>query len=92
MIDYEWDSLKAQANLHKHGISFTEAVQIFSDDWLLTIEDDMHDAEQRFVAIGMDALGRILVVVFTYRGLTIRIISARKSTPREQDQYEEGKS
>jgi uncharacterized DUF497 family protein len=44
--------------------------------------------EDRFVAIGMDALGRILVVVFTWRGDDIRIISARKATPNERRQYE----
>ncbi len=60
------------------------------DPYGVTIEDDRVDEEQRFVTIGLDALGRILVVVYTYRQETIRLISARRATQAEQRNYEEG--
>jgi hypothetical protein len=86
-MTYEWDPAKARANLRKHGIDFADAATVFSDDYALTIPDD-DAAEERFVTIGMDALGRILVVVFTWRGSHIRIISARKAESHERKQYE----
>ena len=61
---------------------------LFSDDYALTIPDD-DPSEERFVTIGMDALGRILVVVYTWRGRRIRVISARKADSYERKQYEE---
>ena len=88
-MDYQWDVNKSEANLKKHRVDFADAVTIFSDDFALTIPDDYPD-EERFVTIGMDALGRILVVIYTWRGDSIRIISARKATNRERKQYEEG--
>ena len=60
------------------------------DPYGVTIEDDRVDEEQRFVTIGLDALGRILAVVYTYRHETIRLISARRATQSEQRDYEEG--
>ncbi len=85
-MDYQWDPQKALANLHKHGVSFADAVTVFSDEQALTIEDDFSE-EERFVTLGMDALGRILVIVFTYREEEIRIISARKATALERKAY-----
>ncbi len=85
-MDYQWDPQKALTNLHKHGVTFADAVTVFSDDQALTIEDDFPD-DERFVTLGMDALGRILVVVFTYRDEEIRIISARKATALERKAY-----
>ena len=88
MIDYEWDPGKAVTNLQKHGISFADAVGVFSDEFALTVADDFAE-EERFVTLGMDAFGRLLVVVFTWRGeQIIRIISARKATRQERTQYE----
>ena len=89
VMDYQWDVNKSEANLKKHRVDFVDAVTVFSDDFALTIPDDYPD-EERFVTIGMDALGRILVVIYTWRGDSIRIISARKATNRERKQYEEG--
>jgi len=86
-VNYQWDGEKAQSNYCKHGIEFADAVSIFADDYVITIEDDDPD-EERFVSIGMDALGRILVVVFTWRGESMRIISARRATHDERRQYE----
>jgi hypothetical protein len=86
---YQWNSDKATANLRKHGIDFADAVSVFSDDLALTIPDERFD-EERFVTIGLDGLGRVLVVVYTLRGEAIRIISARKASRQERQQYEEG--
>ena len=85
---YQWDPDKARSNLQKHNISFADAVTVFSDDNAITIEDDFPD-EERFVTIGMDALGRVIIIVYTYRENFIRIISARKATSHERKQYEE---
>ncbi|MEI6331682.1 MAG: BrnT family toxin [Pseudanabaena sp. ELA645] len=87
-MKYQWDKNKAAANLQKHGIEFADAVSVFSDDLAITIPDNRFD-EERFVTIGMDAFGRILVVVFTWRGEDIRLISARLAERRERKQYEE---
>jgi uncharacterized DUF497 family protein len=86
---YQWNRDKAAANLRKHGIDFADAVSVFSDDLAITIPDERFD-EERFVTIGVDAFGRVLVVVYTMRDDEIRIISARKATRQEQQQYQEG--
>lgn len=88
-MTYQWDSDKAAANLRKHGIDFADAVLVFSDDLAMTIPDERFD-EERFITIGIDAFGRVLVVTYTWRGDEIRLISARKATRLEQKQYEEG--
>ena len=84
----EWDPKKAASNLRKHGISFADAVIALEDEMALTGGDDRPN-EKRYVTIGADDVGRILVVVYTYRDTRIRIISARKATPRERQQYTE---
>ena len=88
-MTYQWDNDKATANLRKHGIDFADAVSVFSDDLAITIPDERFD-EERFITVGMDAFSRVLVVVYTWRGHEIRLISARKATRRERKQYEEG--
>ena len=88
-MEYEWDTNKAQSNRQKHGIDFADAVSVFADDFAITVIDE-HPDEERFVTIGMDGLSRIIVVVYTWRGENcIRLISARKATRRERQQYEE---
>ena len=75
-------------NFRKHGIHFADAATVLDDPLALTIEDERH-REQRFITIGMDNEGRILVVVFTYLNeADIRIISARQAETRERRQYE----
>lgn len=86
---YQWDNDKAATNFNKHGIDFADAVSVFSDDLAVTVSDGRFD-EERFITIGIDAFGRVLVVVYTWRGNEIRLISARKATRPEQTQYEEG--
>ncbi|MBD2178574.1 BrnT family toxin [Pseudanabaena sp. FACHB-1998] len=87
-MKYQWDKNKDSSNLQKHGIEFADAVSVFSDDLAITIPDNRFD-EDRFVIIGMDAFGRILVIVFTWRGEDIRLISTRLAECRERKQYEE---
>lgn len=88
-MTFEWDPAKAHRNLEKHGISFADAVEVLSDPYAITI-DDQTSEEQRHITLGLDAIGRVLVVVYTWRDDSIRIISARKTTARERVQYEEG--
>src|SRR2546426_11369693 len=89
MVGYEWDPKKAASNLRKHKIDFADAATVFEDEAALTIDDDDPE-EKRFATIGMDALARVLVVVYTWRGENVRMISARNATPVERRQYEEG--
>ena len=89
-INFEWDPAKARTNLEKHRVSFEEAATIFSDPLSLTISDPLHsEAEIRFVILGESIRRRLLVVVFTEQEDRIRIISARRATRRERQQYEE---
>ena len=85
---FEWNKSKAEKNQSKHGISFADTFAVFEDPNAVTIEDFRKD-EQRYVTIGMDAFGRILVVVYTWRRDNIRIISARKAVRYEVRQYED---
>ena len=86
-MDIEFDPIKAQANLLKHRVSFAHAEQALYDPLAITIEDPDSKGEQRFITLGMDALGRILVVIFTHRGENIRLISARKASRGEMEFY-----
>jgi uncharacterized DUF497 family protein len=87
-MSYEWGPNKAKSNFKKHGVKFSDAVGVFEDENAITIDDE-HESEERFVTIGKDFLSRILVVIYTFRKLVIRIISARKATAREKKMYEE---
>lgn len=89
-VGYEWDQAKAAANMRKHGINFADAAIALEDDRGLTIEDPFSHSEERFVTLCRDPFGEVLVVVFTWRGEEIRLISARKATGRERRLYEEG--
>ena len=81
---------EAASNLRKHKVDFADAVTVFEDEFAVTIDDDDEPAEKRFVTIGVDALARVVVVVYTWRGHNIRIISAREAGAEERRQYEEG--
>jgi uncharacterized DUF497 family protein len=84
---------KGRSNYRKkHGILFSDAATVLDDQFAITIEDRKHD-EQRFVTVGEDLQGRILVVVYSYpdQGDTIRLISARRAETRERKQYEKGR-
>lgn len=86
-LTYEWDRGKAAANRLKHGIDFADAVTVFSDELALTVEELSAD-EPRFVTMGANATGQVLVVVYTWRGNRIRTISTRAAAPQERRTYE----
>jgi uncharacterized DUF497 family protein len=88
IMGFQWDAEKAEANFRKHGVRFAESLPVFEDDYAMIIDDDSDPHERRFVALGMGAKGRVLVVVYTYRGADVRIISARVAEPHERRQYE----
>ena len=88
-MELEWDPAKAASNTEKHGIDFADAAIALEDPLALTLRDPASEGEERFISLGMDAFGRLLVVVFTTRGERIRLISARSATNRERRQYEE---
>ena len=84
--DVEWDPPKAAANLKKHGVDFADAATVFHDEQAITIRDDQAN-EERYVTTGMDVLGNVLVVVYTWRDDRPRLISARQAKPQEREQY-----
>ncbi len=89
-ITFAWDERKNRENQRKHGISFEEATTIFADENARLIHDPEHSqSEDRFILLGFSAKLRILVVVHAYRQdeKEVRIISARKATPKERKQY-----
>ena len=88
-MNYQWDPAKAKANVNKHGVEFADAIGVFEDPDAITIEDPDSEGEQRFLSIGLDVLGRIIVVAYTYRDDDVRLISARKATKKEVKIYEE---
>lgn len=88
-MQIEYDPKKAGANPINHeGVTFDEAKPVLLDPYALTKEDDDAKNEQRFVTLGMGANGRILVVVWTLRGETIRLISAWKANQPQRRRYE----
>jgi len=90
MLLFEWDPNKAKENLETHGVSFDEASTAFRDTLSLAIYDPLHSEEEdRFVLIGSSHRSRLLVVVHTDRDDKIRLISARKASKKEREQYEE---
>ncbi len=86
-MEVEWDPEKARLNLQKHRVDFADAATALHDEMGITVPDDDPD-EERFVTLASDALGRVLVLVYTWRGPRIRLISARPATRRERRQYE----
>ncbi len=93
MIGFEWDAVKAAANLRKHRISFEEASSVFYDEFAVQFFDDNHAAaEDRFLMLGLSSEARLLIVCHCERGRgnVIRIISARRATKRESAFYRGG--
>jgi len=89
-MDCEWDEAKAASNLRKHKVDFANAAGVLDDPLALSMPDDEME-EERFIAIGSDFLGRVLVVVYTHRDERIRLISARRATRVERSAYEENR-
>ena len=86
-MDFEWDERKARVNLRRHKVDFADAAAVFEDLRAVTVADENPD-EERYATLGMDSVGRQLVVIYTVRGERIRIISARRATRRERADYE----
>ena len=91
-MQVEFDPAKAAISLKKHRVSFDEAAESLLDPMALVREDENAEGEMRFVLVGMSGEGRLLTVCYTLRDEeeTIRLISARQATRREERQYEEG--
>ena len=92
-LRFEWGPEKAAANLAKHGVSFEEALTVFSDPLARIFDDEEHSSEEpREIIIGHSAKQRLLLVCFTDRETVIRLFSARQATKRERQDYEENAS
>ncbi len=89
-MDVKWDPDKAKSNYKKHGVHFSDAELVLYDPCALTIEDEYSEEEHRYISIGLDAIGRILVIVYANINDDIRLISARKAEKYERHDYEEG--
>lgn len=88
-FEIQFHKAKNAANKLKHGISLADTEPVFHDERALTFEDDHHD-EQRWITMGLDGKGRLLVVAYTYRDPNfVRIISARPASKNERRQYQE---
>jgi uncharacterized protein len=87
-MEYQWDQAKAAANLKKHGVAFSDAALALEDPQALTMADPDAIDESRFICLGADPSGRVLITVFAPRGLAIRIISSRKASRSERRRYE----
>jgi uncharacterized DUF497 family protein len=85
-----WDSVKAKTNRLKHRVYFSEVEPVFYDPNAISFEDGDSKGEVRHIVIGLDSLGRLVVAVYTYRGETIRLISARRANKAEREAYEKG--
>lgn len=90
-MNFEWDENKATSNLSKHGVSFEEAKTVFNDPLYVDFYDPDHsEREERYLIVGESEQGRLLIVSYTDRRDSIRLISARIVTPAEREAYEEG--
>lgn len=76
-MQVEWDPGKARLNARKHGVALADAVAVLEDETALTMRDLFSEDEERWITLGLDAFGRVLVVVYTWRGECLRLISAR---------------
>jgi uncharacterized DUF497 family protein len=89
-VAVEFDPKKDAINLRKHGVSLSEGDGVLNDPLALTIEDDFAEGELRFVTLGLNVFGVLMVVVHTPRNGDARIISVRKADPKERRHYEKG--
>ncbi len=86
----EFDPAKNDTNVRKHGVSLADGDGVLLDPLAITIEEASFEGECRWVTVGVNSLGSLMVVVWTQRGESIRLISARRVTPTERRAYEEG--
>jgi uncharacterized DUF497 family protein len=89
-MDFEWDEAKARTNQRKHGVSFLEATEVFSDEHSSCVHDPDHSHdEERYLLFGVSLKGNYLVISFTEKSEAVRIISARQMTRQERNAYEQ---
>ena len=92
---FEWDPIKAKRNLDKHKVGFERAAEVFLDPSAVSVFDQQHsETEERWITVGRDNQGRILVLVHTFSAVSreesrVRIVSTRKATKREARDYQE---
>ena len=92
-LEFEWDGAKAETNVEAHGVSFELAQTVFKDPFAIERLDDREDyGEERYLMIGLADGGVLLYIAYTERGDRIRIISARRATQYEQDDYHQQNS
>jgi uncharacterized protein len=87
-VSIEFDPAKDAANIKKHGVSLAEGDGVLSDPLAMTIEDEAVQGEQRFITLGANVFGILMVVVYAHRDDHIRVISVRKADPKERRYYE----
>ena len=89
-MNFEWDESKARTNQRKHSVSFSEAIEVFADEYSSFVRDPDHSYEEdRYLLFGLSSKGKYIVVSFTERLDTVRIISARRMTRQERKAYEQ---
>jgi uncharacterized DUF497 family protein len=88
-MQYEWDEAKRRINLRQHGIDFDDVPPLFAGTMVIVADERYEYGESRFIAFGLLA-GRLVAVAYTERGEdVIRLISARKASKYEANQYHE---
>ncbi len=87
MDGYEWDPAKAAANLKRHKVRFADAALSLEDPRALVVTDPDASGEERFICLGADPEGRVLVTVFAHRGKNVRSISSRRASSAERRSY-----
>ena len=85
-MNCEWDEIKRQANIQKHGIDFSDVPELFDGEVVIIPDTRFEYGENRYIALGV-LKGRVMVIAYTERGDNIRIISVRKATKNEQIYY-----
>ena len=89
-VEFEWDAVKAETNVKKHGVAFDEALAVFADPLARIFDDPDHSVgESREIIVGHSTRRRLLIVGFTERDGKTRIINARAATKRERHDYEQ---
>ena len=85
---FEWDPPKSRANVRRHGADFADTVAVFEDERAITMRDELTAVdEQRWLTLGRDLRGRIMVVAYMWRGDRIRVFSARRAAASERRHY-----
>ena len=89
-LEFEWDGSKDNRNARKHGVTFAEGLTVFRDPLARIFDDPEHSGiERRELIVGHSVRQRLLVVAFTERDGRVRLISARSTTTREREDYEQ---